>query len=192
MCFDAYYLAVHTCGHAKQPPIRLGWLNCANFPCTMRLWAENPVAYNFNMHAWRKARQWPPFGTPAQTIKFPEPGVCRVCREWADMHAEVGLDEVPPLPLNLVMGMGYPIDMEYVPPRSGEPWLYERLKKGYWVYVLDGWVEKAGPWTRMSPMKHLVPMMDTTESAGHGYKNGLGLMLWREKVSMECRNIVGR
>ncbi|THH31443.1 hypothetical protein EUX98_g2769 [Antrodiella citrinella] len=121
MCFDAFYLSVHeACGHAKQPPVRLGWLNCLNFPCSLRLHAEDPATYNFDLRAWRRAKQLPPLGTPAQTIRFPEPGLCRICREWAGMHAKVGLDEVPALPMHIVKGMGYPIDMESKPATKAE------------------------------------------------------------------------
>ena len=163
MCFDAYYLSVYTsCGHAKRPPQRMGWLNCVNYPCAMRLEAEDPARYNYDTYLWRQSKMIPPNGTPAQTISFPERGKCQICAEWESFVKGVGgngrTEKVKPVPDGLVKKVGYPVDLVFKPPKDGKPWQDVRPRERYWVYVVDGW--KGSPLKDKdgSPMMHMTPM----------------------------------
>ncbi|TCD68161.1 hypothetical protein EIP91_011439 [Steccherinum ochraceum] len=151
----------------------MGWLNCVNFPCAMRLSAEHPARYGDDVAAWRTAKVWPPLGTPAQTIRVAEEGMCRLCQDWEDLHVAMGVN-APPMPMWKITGMAYPVDLEYAGPGNGRPWTYERLVEGYWVWVLDGWLGGAKVVDEDGyPMVHFPPVRGVTwplDSPAAAYK----------------------
>ena len=169
----------------------------------MRIAAEDPASHNFDPYLWRQAKKWPPLGTPAQTISFPEEGKCRMClaKEKLDM-VDKDSDLEEKADGETVVKVGYPVDLVFVPPGNGQPWVYQRPATAFWVYVLDGWKGKPLVDENGAPMVHMSPVLGrpwvanvhgqlvkNVNDAGHGAagNQGLGLTLSPEqKTVMEA------